>query len=29
VPPAAAVTQRRLSAIEQLTPDLATPQPAQ
>jgi localization factor PodJL len=28
-PPAAAVTQRRLSAIEQLTPDLATPQPAQ
>jgi localization factor PodJL len=28
-PPAATVTQRRLSAIEQLTPDLATPQPAQ
>jgi hypothetical protein len=28
-PPAATATQRRLSAIEQLTPDLATPQPAQ
>jgi hypothetical protein len=28
-PPASAVAQRKLSAIEQLTPDLATPQPAQ
>jgi localization factor PodJL len=28
-PPVAAVAQRRLSAIEQPTPDLATPQPAQ
>jgi hypothetical protein len=28
-PPASTVVQRRLSAIEQLRPDLATPQPAQ
>ena len=28
-PPASAVVQRKLSAIEQLRPDLATPQPAQ
>jgi localization factor PodJL len=29
VPPASAVAQRKLSAVEQRTPDLATPQPAQ